>query len=277
MARELFAPSLICLILTLGLSTPARAATEIARVNQTVITAEQLSQKYQESLKYFQTKTPSKKAVLDELIHRELGVQEARKLGLDKEPDVQEKIHSVLFQALIERKLGKDFEKIEVSDSEAKELYSQYPDVRTSHIFVAVRPGASEAEEQAALARLKKIQDEELRPGSATFAEIAQRFSEGVAAPMGGDIDYQGREKLDPNYYKTALGLKTPGKVSGIVRTQFGYHIIKLAAIRPWSDVDKLAVKRQVFEKKRTELFDRYMKQLTAQAKISLKPGAPQQ
>lgn len=253
------------------------AATEIARVNQTTISLEQLNQKYQESLKYFQIKTPSKKTVLDELIRRELAVQEAKRMGLDKDPDVQDKIQSVLFQALVEKQLGKDFEKIQVSDAEAKQLYAQFPDVRTSHIFVSVKPGATPAEEKAALTRIKKIYDDEVRPNKATFAEIAQRFSEGVAAPMGGDIDYQSHDKLDPNYYQTALNLKTPGKVSGIVRTQFGYHIIKLTAVRSWEDVDHLAVRRQAFEKKRTELFDRYMNQLRSQAKVSIKPGAPQE
>lgn len=255
----------------------AHAGTEIARVNQTIITLEELNNKYAESLKYFQVKPPSKKAILEELIRRELAVQEARKIHLDQSPEVVDKINTVLFQALVEKQLGKDFEKIQVSDAEAKQLYSQYPEIRTSHIFVSVKPGASKEVEQAAYARIKKIQDDELRPAKATFADIAQRFSEGVAAPMGGDLDFQSREKLDPNYYETALNLKTPGKVSGIVRTQFGYHIIKLTAVRAWDEADHLAVKRLVFEKKRTELFEKYMNQLRAQAKVVLKAAAPQE
>lgn len=253
-------------------STGARSATELARINQTVISLEEFNKRYQENLKYFQLKAPTRRSVLEDMVRREIAIQEARKLGLDKDPDVLDKMNTVLYHSLIEKRLSKEFEKIQITDAEAKAFYAKFPEIRTSHIFVAVRPDAPAAEDKAAAERIRKIYTEEVRPGKLSFAEIAQRFSEGIAAPMGGDIDYQTKDKLDPTYYQTALGLGTPGKISGIVKSQFGYHIIKLTAIRPWEEADHPAIKRLVFEQRRSEVFDRYMAGLRAQAKVSMKP-----
>lgn len=250
------------------------ASTELARINDTKITAEEFQQKYNDNLKFFQLKAPSKQNVLDDLIKRELGIQEARKLGLDKDPAVIERMNTVLYHALIEKKLNKDFEKIAVSESEAKEFYQKNPEIRTSHIFVAVRPGAPADEEKKALERITEIRDQHLKPGKMSFAEIAQRFSDGVAAPVGGDLDYNTRDKLDPAFYEAAVKLKTPGTLSGIVRSNFGYHIIKLTGVRPWGETDKAQIKRLVYEEKRTALFEKYMGELRKQAKVTINQSA---
>lgn len=247
------------------------ASTELARINGSVISLEDFNKRYKENLKFFQFKTPNKKSVLDDMIKRELAIQEAKKMGLDRDPEVIDRMNTVLYHALVDKKLSKDFEEIKVSDDEAKAYYSKYPEIRTSHIFIAVRPDAPAAEVAKARERIQKIQKEQLAPGKMSFAEVAQRFSEGVAAPVGGDIDYQGRDKLDPAYYEAALKLKTPGKVSDIVRSQFGFHIIRLTATRPWDEVDKTIVKRMVFDERRNTVFERYMDGLRKQAKVTVK------
>jgi len=234
------------------------AATELAKVNGKVISLEEFNKKYQALLPLYQNKTPTKQVVLEDLIKRELGVQEAKKMKLEQDPEVQEEMNTVLYQALLRKQLAKDFEKIQITDSDAKDFYTKSPDLRTSHIFVALSPNATKEDDAAALKRIKEIQDKELKSGK-SFSEVAQRSSEGVAAPMGGDIDYQSKSQLDPSYYSAALNLRTPGKVSGIVRSQFGYHIIKLTAVRPWSEVDPSAVKQVLFNERKQNLFDKYM------------------
>jgi len=248
----------------------ALADTELARVGSAAISLEDFNRRYQDNLKFFQFKAPTKEAVLEDLIKRELGVQEAKKLGLEKDPVVQDRINTVLYQALLEKQLGKNFEGITVSDEEAKAQYAKSPEIRTSHIFVSAPPSATPEQVATAKERITRILKEDLK-GGASFAEVAQKRSEGPAAAMGGDIDYKTREALDPAYYEAALQLKSPGKVSDVVRSRFGFHIIKLTAVRPWDDADQVQTKRQVFEAKRAALFDKYMASLRSQGKVTVR------
>lgn len=254
----------------LGTATLVFSANELAKVNNTVITLEEFTKKYQENLKFFQGKPPSKKSVLDDLVKRELGVQEARKMGLDKDPEVIDRMNTVLYHAMLDKRLSKEFESIHITDAEAKQFYDKNPEIRVSHIFVAVPADAKNEDDQKALERIRKIDHDYLKPGKMSFAEVAQKYSDGVAAPMGGDIDFQTKDKLDPAFYNAAVSLKTPGKVSAVVRSQFGYHIIKLTAVRSWEETDKAQVKRLVFDERRAQLFEGLMKQLRQQAKVTV-------
>jgi parvulin-like peptidyl-prolyl isomerase len=257
--------------LALGAASAARAATELAKVNNTVITLEEFDKKYKENLKFFQFRAPTKQGVLDDLVKRELGIQEARKEGLDKDPEVIDRMNTVLYHALLDKKLSKQLEGIHVTDEEAKAFYAKNPELRTSHIFVAVKPDAKPKEVEEAKARITKILNEQLKPGKMSFAEVAQRWSEGVAAPMGGDIDYQTKDKLDPNYYKRALALSVGQYAPEPVRSQFGWHIIKLTAKRAWEETDKPQIKRLVHEERRNEVFERFMDQLRAKHKVAVR------
>ena len=256
----------LCLI-----HSPAQAATELAKINDKVITLEDFNRKYQENLKFFQVKVPTKKEVLEDLVKRELGVQEAKRLGLDKDPEIADRMNTVLYHALLDKKLTQEMDKVHITDGDAKSYYATSPEVRTSHIFVAVRLDMSMEQKKNARERIQKIYDDQVKPGKLSFSEIAQKYSDGAAAPAGGDIDYQTKEKLDPIYYQTALDLKTPGKVSGIIQTPFGYHIIKLTAVRPWEEVDKAQIKRTLMEQKRNLAFEKLMNGLKSAAKVSIK------
>jgi peptidyl-prolyl cis-trans isomerase C len=132
---------------------------------------------------------------------------------------------------------------------------------------VPVAPKASAADEAKARERVTQIQNQHIKPGKMSFSEVAQRFSEGPSAPMGGDQDYQTRDKLDPDYYAAAVKLSV-GQVSPIVRSQFGFHIIKLTAVRSWEEVDKGYIKQLVVEQKRQEAFEEMVTGLRKKAKV---------
>jgi peptidyl-prolyl cis-trans isomerase C/peptidyl-prolyl cis-trans isomerase D len=178
----------------------------------------------------------------------------------------------VLYHSLLDKKLATRFDAINVSDGEISSYYGKNPEVRTSHIFVQVRFDATPAQEKAALEKIKKI-EVVLKKGDKSFAEIARTYSEGVAAASGGDIDYQTKDKLDPVYYQTAVGLRSVGAVSPIVRTQFGYHIIKLTGQKDFKDVDKGTYKRIIFDEKRAQIFDEYMETLKKSNAVSVNYG----
>ncbi len=270
-SRVLIHSSLLFLS-TLLIYPSAHAVTELARVDKQVITLEELNKKHQDSLRFFQFRSPSKKEVLEDLIKREVGILEAKKMGLDRDPEIMDRMNTVLYHAMLDKKLSKDIEKIFISDEEAKKYYEKNPELRTSHIFAAVKPDATAEEELAAKAKLERIVKEYLVKEKRTFSEVAQSFSEGIAAPVGGDIDYQTKDKLDPAYYSSALSLKVGEYTPSPVRTKFGWHIIRLTAKKSWSDlVDKPQVKRFVIDERKAELFENLMAQLKKSYKVTVK------
>lgn len=262
--------SLLFLMATPAL-TRAEADKSVATVNGKSISQDYFNRKFNENSRYLNLQTVNRKSFLDDLIRRELALQEARKLGIDKDPSVIERMDTVLYQALVEKKLAGEFEKITVSDDQAKAFYDKNPEIRTSHIFVNVPPGASKDEENKAVERIKKIRDQHLRSEKMSFAEAAQRFSEGPEAAMGGDMDYQTKDRMDPSYYTAAVKLGRVGAVSDIVRGRFGFHIIKVTGINTWEQVDKARIKRIVFDERRKQLFDNYMDSLRRQGKVAVR------
>src|SRR6186713_1856005 len=104
----------LALLPTLMLPTLSLGATELAKVNGKVITLEDFNKKYQALLPLYTNKTPTKSNVLDDLIKRELGIQEAKKMKLEQDPDVQDEMNTVLYQALLRKQLAKEFEKIQI-------------------------------------------------------------------------------------------------------------------------------------------------------------------
>ena len=85
--------------------------------------------------------------------------------------------------------------------------------VKASHILVKTETEA------------KKIL-EELKKG-ASFAKLAQQKSECPSKKRGGDLGWFGRGKMVPEFEKAAFSLKK-GELSNVVKTQFGFHIIKV-------------------------------------------------
>ena len=247
----------------------AHASIEAARVNDKVITLEEVNTKYAEAYRGNPLTAPSKKQVLDDLIKREAAIQEAKRLKIDQDPITNDRINSVLFYSVIERKLGSEFEKITLSDAEAKSWYEKHPEIRTSHIFIALPPDASSEDEQKATAKLNELLTE-VKAGKNSFAEIAQKNSEDPSAAVGGDLDYRMLDRLDPSYYKAALKIGKIGQITGPIRTSFGVHLIRLTGKHTWTEVDRIHVKKIIFEERRQEIVAKYLNDLRQKANISV-------
>jgi peptidyl-prolyl cis-trans isomerase D len=128
------------------------------------------------------------------------------------------------------------------------EQYSTPEQVRASHILLKTE-GKDDATVKAKAEELLK----QAKAG-ADFAELAKKNSEDEAsAKNGGDLDYFGRGRMVPEFDQVAFTLE-PGHLSDLVKTQYGYHIIKVtdkkaATTRPLADVrqqlnDQLAYER---------------------------------
>jgi parvulin-like peptidyl-prolyl isomerase len=257
------------IVLSLVAAQAVSANTEVAKVNDKSITLEQVNARVAEQARSGSLTSLSKKAALDDLIKREVGVQEARKMKLDQDPVISERINNVLYYGLLEKRLGSEMEKMTLSDAEAKNWYEKNPELRTSHIFIALSPDATSEEEQKAVARLNQIASD-IKSGKTSFAESAQKNSEDPSAAMGGDLDYRMKDRLDPTFYRAALRIGRVGDLSSAIRTPFGVHLIRLTGKHNWVEVDRTRVKRIILEDRRQELVSRLLNDLRQKSKVSV-------
>jgi peptidyl-prolyl cis-trans isomerase C len=123
------------------------------------------------------------------------------------------------------------------TDAEAKDFYAKNPDkfkqdeqVRASHILVRVQPNADEKAKAHAKAEIEGVLKQVKAGGD--FAKLAQAHSQDSSAAQGGDLGYFPKGQMVPEFEKVAFSLPV-GQVSGIVTTQFGFHIIKVTDKKP--------------------------------------------
>lgn len=112
-------------------------------------------------------------------------------------------------------------------------LYSTQVDV--SHILFTVAPDAAVSTKNTVKAKALKVLAE-VRANPNNFAQFASRYSQDtVSAQKGGELGFFGKGVMVKPFENVAFSLKV-GQISGLVETQFGYHILKLNAIRTNND-----------------------------------------
>ena len=122
-----------------------------------------------------------------------------------------------------------------------RNAYRQEEQVKARHILFMSRDPAPEADRKAK-ARADSLLAA-IRKEGGDFADLARRFSQEPGAPAsGGDLGWFGRGRMVKEFEEAAFALK-PGEISPVVKTQFGYHIIKLedrkaAGVRPFAEVE---------------------------------------
>lgn len=244
----------------------------LAEVNGEKITVDDFKKEINNLPPYLQpmTETPEgKRDLLDTMIVRELILQEAKKAGVEKLQGVQDKIEDMRKRVIVETYLKQKVESdAAISDNELKAFYEQNKDkfksgeeVRASHILVK-----SEPEAQKVLAELK---------AGKTFEALAKQYSVDTnAGSRGGDLGWFGKGAMLPDFEKVAFSLKD-GETSGIVKTKFGYHIIRVTGHRPPGarsfDEVKDQIKAAMIPSKQQEVFAKLKADLKKSAKFSIK------
>ncbi|WP_346853987.1 peptidylprolyl isomerase [uncultured Draconibacterium sp.] len=143
--------------------------------------------------------------------------------------DMQEAIRE---QLLSQQMKSKIVENVTVTPSEVRYNYrnlkpDEVPTIPTQFEYaqITIQPTVELEEENRVKAKLRDIK-KRVENGS-SFAAMAVIYSEGPSAKDGGVIGYSGRAQLDPAYASAAFNLKGD-KVSNVVKSAFGYHIIQL-------------------------------------------------
>lgn len=110
--------------------------------------------------------------------------------------------------------------------------FGQAEERQASHILIGVAATASAAEKTAAMDKARKVlQEVKQNPGN--FAQLAKQYSQDTgSAAQGGDLGYFGRGAMVKPFEDVAFKMAA-GEISELVQSDFGYHIIKLTAIKP--------------------------------------------
>ncbi len=130
-------------------------------------------------------------------------------------------------------------EKVQIGDEQARKFYEantqryQEPERRrASHILIKIDAGADAKAREASRAKAEQILAE-VRKTPAQFGELARKHSQDpVSGANGGDLGSFTRDMMVKPFSDAAFQMQ-PGAISGLVETQFGYHIIRLDAVVP--------------------------------------------
>jgi parvulin-like peptidyl-prolyl isomerase len=153
---------------------------------------------------------------------------------------------------------------------EHREDYDTPEEVHARHILIRVPEGASEAEIAQAKKQIEDIK-KELENG-ADFAELAKKYSQDPgSAPNGGDLGFFRRGQMVREFEDAAFSLE-PGQISDPVRTQFGFHLIKVEEKKPAQHPELAQIRERVLKDyiaaERTRRFEQFYAELKAHAKI---------
>lgn len=242
----------------------------LATVGTKKITYGEFNQKFKAALSQPFSTPPSKADFLEDLIRYELGVQEARKKGLDKDPIVQDQMNQALYRGLLEKELGKKVQESQVTEAEMKSWYSKNPQIRVSTILIEVKPGATAAQREEARKRATEILNE-VKSSKRPFEELVRLYSDDTTTKnLGGDVGWQSRITLNPAYYEAALKLKIGSVTPQLVEVPFGFHIFKLTGKRSYEEAPKREIRIAVFDEKRKIHFDQYFNKIKKSYNINV-------
>jgi len=231
---------------------------QVAIVNGEIITAERFEQMWNNMgapMRDQYEKAGGRSAFLENYLRKRLVIQEAIKSGFDKRPDVRVDMEAGAESALFDRYVRDVVAAPIVTEADIKKYYDEHQSdfavpekVRVRHIVITEQQaGPLVKTKEQALERIKQIAADllshniELRdaePTAATrlrliyFSDAARKYSEDGSASSGGDLGWHAKGELDPQFEEAAFGLPV-GRMSGVVETKFGYHLIFVEDHRP--------------------------------------------
>ena len=216
-----------------------------------------------------QPRTPElENQVKDELVLREIFVQEAEARGLQRSEEYRSQM-DVARQSLLIRELFNDYQKKNaVSDAELKAEYDKLKgtaggnEYRARHILVD-----KEDEAKALIAQLK---------AGAKFEDLAKANSKDPgSAPNGGDLDWAAPGNFVPEFSQAMVKLEKGKFTETAVKSQFGYHIIRLEDTREASFPAFDDVKGQIKQRLEQARMQQFQEELRAKAKTDYKFTTP--
>ena len=211
------------------------------------------------------TKSPElEQKAKDEVVLREILIQEAERRGLNATPDYKAQME-LTRQSILIRSLFQDFEKKSgTTDAEARAEYDKIKsangdkEYRARHILVE-----KEEDAKAIVAQLK---------GGAKFEDLAKKNSKDPgSAENGGDLDWANPGNYVPEFSAAMVKLNKGEVTDTPVKSQFGYHIIKLEDTRAVQFPAFDEVKAQIIQRNNQAKVAKFREELKNKAKTDYK------
>ncbi len=245
----------------IGIALPA-AAQNVAIVNGKPVPKERVEMLQQQLAKAGRQVTPEMQPQLkDEVITREIFMQEAQKRGLDASDDYKAQLE-LARQTILIRELFADYQKNNpVTDAEVKAEYDKFvaanggKEFKARHILVE-----KEEDAKKIIADLKK---------GAKFEEIAKKQSKDPGSGQnGGDLDWANPASYVPEFAEAMIKLKKGEMTQAPVKSQFGWHVIRVDDIREAQLPKFDDVKPQISQQLQQQKLAQFQENLRKAAKI---------
>ncbi|MFC5476342.1 peptidylprolyl isomerase [Paraherbaspirillum soli] len=256
-----FKPSRLLVVLFAAAALPVMAQ-NLAVVNGKAIPSSRADMMVKQlSAQGGQPDSPELRAMVkDELINREVLIQEAEKKGLGNDPEVKAQI-DIARQSIEIRALVADFvKKNPVKDGEIQAEYDKFKaqagdkEYHARHILVE-----NEADAKSIIAKLK---------AGGKFDDLAKQSKDPGSATSGGDLGWANPASFVKPFSDALVALKAGQLTETPVKTQFGYHVIKLEEVRAAKIPTLAEVKPQITEALQQQKLQAYQKELRSKATV---------
>ena len=250
----------------LALIAPVAAlAQNVAIVNGKPVQKSRVDVLVNQAVKQGQPKTPElEKQARDEVVMREMFMQEAERRGLSASPDFKTQMELAKQTILIRALFDNEREKNKVSDAEIQAEYDKLKtqstgtEFRARHILVE--------KEEDAKNLIKQIN------GGAKFEDVAKKNSKDPgSAENGGDLDFAKPDAYVPEFSGALTKLKKGEMTQDPVKSQFGYHIIKLEDTREAQFPPLAEIKPQLEQRIAQGKLTKFRDDIRAKAKTDYK------
>jgi peptidyl-prolyl cis-trans isomerase C len=249
-------------LLACALAGAALAQGVVAKVNGVPIPQARMDLFVQDLVGQGRPDTPDlRNAVRQELINRELLAQEALRRGLDKRPDVAARLEHARVSVLAQSYLQEVARGAPVSDEAMKKEYELIKaqigprEYRARHILVE-----SEEEAKQIIAQLRK---------GASFEKLAAEKSKDTGSrASGGDLDWNSAARYVKPFGDALVRLKKGETTDTPVRTEFGWHVIRLEDVREIRFPTFEEIKPNLQQQAQRRAQEKALETLRAKAKI---------
>jgi peptidyl-prolyl cis-trans isomerase C len=206
-----------------------------------------------------------RQVILDQIINKELVLMDAKKNLYEHDAEFKAELEKLKNELLANFYVDKVLRDVKVKPEEVKAYFDAHSEEFQGEETVSARHILVETEEKA-----KDLLDK-IQKGEMTFEEAAKGFSTCPSSERGGDLGEFGRGQMVPEFDQVAFEAEV-GKVVGPVKTQFGYHLIKVenrkeASVMAFDEVKDYIhttllqqKQNEVYTAKYNELYAKYMK-----------------